>query len=446
MALSLAQGLAGMVTVLILYRVLVISTDVETLGLWSLTVGIVAFLRVADFSGGAGLNRLVAVARSNGESMGRTIDTVVVFVIALYAALLLAAFVPFRHLVVATVDDAFDPTARALVVWTLLSVFLSAVGNSQSSAIDGVQRAWLRATVQLCGLAIFLGLGMFLIPTAGVLGMAWAQAAQLGFVVVAGRVVLWRTVPDLNLLPTAFSLPVLRSSIGYGAKLQGMGLAVLVFEPGSRIVINHLGGLETVAVFNLAYRLTSFARLLVVSAFLPLIPEFALRHEQDRAARDRLFENTTRFLLPAASLMFCGTCIVAPFVSLYVLFEISPAFLLNAGALSVAWFVATLGQGSITMARGAGLMRWNIIGQWTTALGSLPLAFVFAALAGAEYAGIGVALAVLVGAVVQIAGNGSHLGISLRLRSATPVGVVLALGYVGALAALLALAAGAVTI
>lgn len=413
MALSLLQGLVGMAVILIAYRVLVAQTSVEMLGLWSLTVGIVAFARIADVSGGAGLNRLVAVALLQEKGPARVIDTVTLFVFGLYGLLGLAAIVPFQGLIAASVDPAYQDLAHTLVLWAIGTLLGMVLSTCHLNALDGLHRADLRSGLQILGFVLYLVGALILIPRFGVIGLAAAQLIQMIVVTLCARLALMRFVPGLYIIPVRFSWTELKAAIGYGAKLQASNIAQLIAEPGMRLVVNHFAGLAALAMFDIAQKLTSHISGLASSASRPLVPEFSRSHELDQAARNRLYVRMVQATVPIAALTFALVCLAGPAIGWFILGEIPSSYLFSLACLAAGWCVFTIGIPSIQLARGAGALRWNILGQWTIALGSVGLGSLIGLIDG-QYVSLGIALALIAGATLQMIGNSRIYDLPLR--------------------------------
>lgn len=410
MVLASGQGLVGMVAMFVTYRMLVDATGVETLGLWSLTVGIVAFARIADVSGGSGLNRLVAVATQDARA-APMIDTVTLFSLALYGALALVLVVPLQELIVLNVTAEHHELARALVLWALGVLIATVLSTSQLSALDGMHRADIRAGLQIAGAVVLVAGAAVLIPRQGAIGLAVARLLQLAVMGIGARFVLTRLVPGLAALPLRFSGHAFREAFGYGLRLQAAGIAQLVGDPGARLVVNHFGGLAGLAAYDVAQRLANYAAAMVTAATLPLVPEFSRSHELDRPARDALYARVMRVSIPVVGAFYAALCLAGLAAGWFILGALPVDYLAHLGLLSAGWFAFAVATPSLLLARGAGVLRWNIAGQWTIALGAIGLGGL-AGLADAPVS-LGVAAALAAGAWLQLAGNARFYGLPL---------------------------------
>ncbi|MER9061659.1 oligosaccharide flippase family protein [Mesorhizobium sp. M0698] len=432
-ALSFAQGAVGTICYFLVYRLLIAEAGTEVLGLWSLTVGIVAFGRLADVSGGAGLSRMVAIADHDSESAAVYIDTVTIATAILYTAIIVATLIPFSRMVVASIEDRFHEIGQWLVVVTSMSLFLNVMVSSQLSALDGLHRSDIRSIIQICGFLIFILLSYALIPHIGVKGMALSQVAQFVLVLVLARAVLVAKISGLGFVPMQFSRKAFLETMSYGIKLQVTSLAGLVFDPLSRIMINHFGGLSVLGIYDLAYKITAYTRMLIVSASMPLIPEFSRRYIHDRAAGKNLVNTVFPKFAALTALAFGMTCLCAPLVSYFVLSQISSIFIINVAVLSIGWYISTLGNVIQLYAQGAGMLRWNIAGQWAIAAGSVIFGYIAGEAGYGAYVAVGVATAVAFGSLVGIVGNLRLYGLNVNLVPLTRSSLLSLAMFIGSL-------------
>lgn len=403
-ALSFVQSAVGTACYFFVYRLLVADAGTEALGLWSLTVGIVAFGRLADVSGGAGLSRMVAIADSKHGS-AKYIDTVTIATVVLYAFIILITVAPFSTLVSRSIDPKFHEVGQWLVWMTSASLFFNAVSSTQLSAIDGMHRSDVRSIIQIFGFTLFAIVSYITIPRVGVRGMAIAQVIQFIVILFVARMFLVFNVNDSKFIPYRFSWKVFTETFRYGIKLQLTSLAGLVFDPLSRVVINHFGGLSVLGIYDLSYKVTAYTRMLAVSAAAPLVPEFSRRYLNDREGGISLAKSAFSKFNSMTAFALGMTCLASPFISYFVLSELSPMFLTNIVVLSVAWYVASLGNVFQLYAQAAGILRWNIIGQWAIALASVIFGIIAGQAGHGSFVAIGVAAAIGLGSLLSLIGN-----------------------------------------
>lgn len=426
-AFAFVQTVVSIVTLFFCYRLLVAKAGVEMVGLWSLTVGVASFARLADISGGSALARFVATAgpQATGETgQAAFIDTVALFTVGFYVACVALAWLPFTLMVQTMVEARHHDKIAMLVPLALASLVLMVAGAVHTSALDGLHRADDRAAIMIVGQLIFLALCFVLVPRQGITGFALAQIGQQAVVLGASRVLLWRRVEGLHLLPLRWSRPALRQTIGYGVRLQLSSIAGLVFDPVTRLIVHHFAGLTVLGLYELAYRVVAQARSLPVSASTPLLPAFAHAHQHDRERAAALMRRANDAITLGSAAMFALACIAAPITSYLFLSKVSPLMCQYVTILAAGFFVNTLGVPIYLYAQAAGLLRWNIASHLVMATLSAVLCSALALAVGPDAAPAGVALALAFGTTVTFFGNVRALSLplaqtwSLRLVSA----------------------------
>lgn len=388
----MVQGLVSTLAYFLIIRQVIVWHGATVAGSWSMVVGLCAFLRVADVFGGMGLARLLARPGMTGHARVALIDTVMQTTL-IYYALASALALPALQIIAAAPD-------RALVPLALLLLLASAISTTSLAALDGIGRADLRTRIASLGAVASCLMALWWIPALGLRGLAAALIVQTAGQALVARWALTRILPGCDWRLNRYSVAALRDATRFGLGLQAGFLPLLIYEPLSRVLVGRLVGLEALAVFDLAYKLASYARLLLQSATTPLMPEFA-RLGTGAGALYRRAGRLTGWLTAAQWLL---TVAAAPLVSLLTLGAIRPGFVLSAAVFATAFAIASLGLVPSLFAQSQGRLGWTIAGQWTIAAGmpllgtvlwsgAAPTSALVPAMAAAVAAGYGLALA-----------------------------------------------------
>jgi O-antigen/teichoic acid export membrane protein len=432
---SAVQPIVGAVCLLLAYRILTVEAGLETVGLWSLLMAGTLVARAADVSGVGALARFLAQtdSRHPPRDIVHTVlltslainSVVAVFVVAAFGLLIHQFIAPRLH------DEAVRMAPLALVT----AGFLTPLAIGVCAALDGLQRADLRAALLTVSSLVFLFLAWVLTPTMGGVGFGLALLSQQALVAVAGWGLLARRIPGLDWGPFRWSRPVFRDTVGFGVRLQLLGLALMLTEPVAKAMLGVSANLSFVAYYEFALRVLNQLRAPFVGAAQPLIPVFAAQSNNDEARRD-LFGKAVRACAIGAGLFAAAVLIISAPFSLFMLGELRPEFLMLVWILGVGFAFNLLAVPHYVAAIGAGVTRWNLFGQ-IAASASL---VVFGGGLAYYFGGVGVVVAlslgVTVGAVVQIIGNSRQLHFPPRLwlgAVALGAGGVIAVFAVGAL-------------
>ncbi|MES2096937.1 MAG: polysaccharide biosynthesis C-terminal domain-containing protein [Pseudomonadota bacterium] len=418
-AFSLVQASVSVAASFIVYKVLLNTYGVEALGVWSLTVGAIAFARVADLSGGNALTRLIAISANEPYKDVEAIDTVTLFTAALYLAIGIIAYAPLRLYLSWAIPQHFVPEIALLLPIMLICLVLSSVGATLGSAIDGLNRADLRAKSNLASQLAFAALALALIPRFGIIGVAIAQLLQFSLFLIVNRVILIRHVDGLSFVPNQVSIAAFRSMIGYGSRLQFLTVAGIIFDPLTKVVINHIAGVAALAIYEIAYRIVSQSRQLILSASTPLVAAFAIMDESDRDQAKPLLRQAGKLIFVSNGLVSCGIILAAPLASLFFIKTISDEMIFAIVALSFGFMLNALAVPIYLYAQGVGVLRWNIISQLMLAIVTVLGCWTAAGILGTQYIAVGVFLGLASAATICLVGNARSF--EFRLRDIVPL-------------------------
>jgi O-antigen/teichoic acid export membrane protein len=283
------------------------------------------------------------------------------------------------------------------------------IANLQMAALDGLGLADRRAILSLLSTAGFAWLALWAIPRWGVAGLAAAQLAQMLLQVLAGRFLLCRALPGLPALPRRFARAALAPALAQGLRLQGSLLPLLIYEPLARVIIAQGAGLQVLAHYDLAYKLSLYARMMLQAAATPLLPELARRQTADIGAARALAARADLWLGWLALAVLGLTLLAAPAISLILFDAVLPDFLAAVGLLSLAFAVASRGLAGALWAQASGRMGWTIAGQWLIAALTLGLSLPAGRLLGPQAMVAGMALALAAGYGLAFWGNRAQM-------------------------------------
>jgi O-antigen/teichoic acid export membrane protein len=420
MMMSGLQSAAAIVALFVSYRLVVQALGADALGLWSLLTALTLVIRLFDPTGAATIGRFVAIAGkdgSDGEKAGpgaaAYIDTALVLLLAFYVLLALLAYLPIGWLLQSQVADAAQRGVALHVLPLLLTLMVvSVAAATNSDAIDGTGRADMRAVIMIASYFIQLALVWWLLPRFQLAGFAMAQIGQYLFVIVAARAFLRRHIAGLGWLPRHARRNVVRELVGYGAKLQLAALASVAADPLLRLLINHYGGLSLLGIYELASKLVVQVRGLLVSAMMPLIPQFANRGGTMTEEEHRLFRRMNRIVAAGSAAIGVAALAASPLVGLFTIGHVDKQLILVTAVLAAGYFANTLGLIHYLQAQASGRLRWNIIGQFSIGLTTVALGPLLTLWLGPVAVIIAFALGLALAGFIFIAASNRHHGAS----------------------------------
>lgn len=395
--LALCDGVFGIGSYFLVMRWVIATAGAHGLGLWSLTMGYIAFIRLLDLCGVNGLARLVALSGIQPSRKREYIDTATVCVVGFFSIIGVLAYEPLKGLLSANLSPDNRSVGAGLLVWALLSLPVSMVGVAQARAIDGLGRSDVRSAINISGYAAFCGTAIFLVLRFGLFGLACAQFLQYLVILIGGRAYIVTALPGMRLLPTSFSIPAAREVLGFGLRLQFASTPMAVFDPLARIVINSVAGLAMLGIYDLSYKIAANSRSLVQAALNTTVPEFSRLMDDDRGSAKDLHARVFALNSVGTMVVFCGIIAASPLLSIFLFSHISDLFIFSVAVLSLAWGLTTIALPTQLYARSAGVLRWTMLGQWSMLICGGLLLFMGASRVGPLWSIVGIAVAILIG-------------------------------------------------
>lgn len=403
---NVLQTFVGAGLLFALYRYINTTLGVEQLGVWSVVLATVSAANLANLGLSGGVVRFVARDRARGdlERAAHVVDTAALTLAALVGAVLPLLYPPLSNLLPHLFkDDHHLAQALAILPYALISLWLSVVANVFQGALDGCQRMDLRAGLIIAGQALLLLLALWLVPRHGLVGLAWAQISQGLFLAAGGRLLLWRTLPALPLVPRRWRKRVLKEMLGYGANIQAAALFMLMLDPVTKVLMVRFGGPGAAGYFEMANQVVSKARSVITMANQAIVPHVAVLTETNPARVDGLYRENMRVLvfvtLPAFALLFSW----AGGASWLLTGAYHPEFVFMVGLLALGWGGNIFCGPAYFINMGSGQVGWNTLTHAIMGVLNVVLAWVLGSLYGPSGVVVAYVIALVVGSAAQIA-------------------------------------------
>ncbi len=284
------------------------------LGVWILVGSFSGYLGLFDFGIGFAVVRFVARYQQTGEPERRNEIVATAFYLASLMSLLVLAATIFIMYHAATFFD-IPPELVVSSRWVIFLIGLSiALGFPLSifseALAGGLWRFDLFNAVAM--VMAFLRVGLTILFLELGLGLAGLGLAALT-VSVGGYLwrtrVLYRLLPDLSIHPRYIAWRVIRTIGGYSFFSFVLVLSGRVAYYSDSFIVGFFRGVEDVAVFGIAVKLTEYLRQLIFT-LTRLFSPVAARYDADadRATLRRLFYDGSRlhllFSLPLSLMLF----------------------------------------------------------------------------------------------------------------------------------------------
>ena len=369
------QTIVQTVVLLLLYKHLLASIGVIKLGVWSVILATVSVSRFSELGLSASVTKFVAryTARKDDEVAARLVQT---------AALTLAGALGIALLALApalvwALPHFLPPDSLAdgiaLLPFALASLWINSIAGAPLGALDGCLRVDLRAVVTMVASVFFLVLCYFTAEPYGLMGVAIAQVAQALLLLVSAWFVLKRVLRSLPPAPVRWDRALFREMIGYGVTFQVNSIAMLLFEPTTKVLFSKFGGLEAAGYFEMAERMILKVRALIVESNRALVPVFAGLHETDPRSTGLAYGQNVRLLRFLITPVYAALAALAPAIAEMWIGQLQPKFVALTVVVSAAWFVNTLGTPAYFAYLGTGKLRWLTVGHLVMGVSNLAL-------------------------------------------------------------------------
>lgn len=193
----------------------------------------------------------------------------------------------------------------------------------------------------------------------GITAFGIAQLAQAIFLLVISTMALSKQMPSDKLFPV-WSRHAFQEMLSYSAQVQVGSIAALIYEPLVKVVMAKFGGLGSLATYEVALRLVTMSKNLIVAANQSLVSAFANITEVDIAKLRPLYQRAFRFTLAASLLTLVGVSVASIGVSVIVFHKIMPVFIAMVVILGIAQCINTIVVPVYMLGLGTGNLKYNV--------------------------------------------------------------------------------------
>lgn len=397
-ASAILQVVVNGVLLFFLYRFLYGALGVAKLGLWSLVMATTSLSNLANLGLSASVVKFVAkhMARGEEEKASLVIQTSTLSLGAFFAALSLAAFLLINWILHLVLPAASIADGRALVPFSLASMWLIVVSGVFQSGMDGHQKVYLRNYLLIAAMVLNFSACLLLVPRYGLMGVAYAQVFQSGLMLVASWVVLKKLMPLLPLVPWRWDRKLFAEMVAYGVNFQVITVSTMLYDPLTKSLLAKFGGLATTGYYEMASRLTQQVRALIINANQVLVPTIANLLEKDPGSIRKVYVDSYKLILFTSFPVFSALAALTPVISKLWTGQYEPDYIFLAILLAVGWQLNTLAAPAYFVFAGVGILRWNTVSHVAIAVLNLGLGV----LMGSFWGGQGVVAAWVVSLAV----------------------------------------------
>lgn len=386
----IGQVLVVGIVYLLLYRYLLVTLGIELLGVWSLIIASTSLALIANFGISTSIIKFVATyhTRNDFESLKKLIFTASVFIIVAYSIISIIILIAGTYILPHFIEAQYLPIALEILPFSLISLVINALGGVISSCLDGIQKNYIKSYIVSFTSILLFALSVVLTPKFGLKGLIFAQIVQAAVVLLASIYFLSKYIKRIFTFQWNWSKRLFKEIIDYGLKMQALSFMQMSFEPITKTFLSKYGGLAMVGYYEMASRLVTQLRGLIVSANQVIIPVVAEAKETNEDYVKTLYIKTFSIVLLFDIVLITGIIISVPIVSFFWIGEIVPFFLFAVVLNSIVAFVNICSNPAYFSYLGEGKLNWLIYSYLAISIINPFLGYIL----GVNFGGYGVIL------------------------------------------------------
>ncbi len=354
----------------------------EKYGVWLVLATVLSFAQLADLGIGQAVMKLVAEEHGRGDIEGiQRYVTTTLALLCLSGSLVLIAVLAFKTQIIAAFNLT-DENART-ALWLLpyigiLSIYVFIV-QALNATLSGLGRMDLANYAQSVGRVVAVTVATILLYTGrGIESLLIGNTLSYVFVHAVSLICIWR-LAHIRLLRLR-NLDAQRGKriLRFGSGMFGGSIVAMVGIPFNKLMLSRYAGVDSLPVFEIAFRGAMQVRNLIEAGFRALMPEISrISGNMTRNAKGRvsqIYRRALKLIIVFGIPMYTAILIFAtPLLRLWLREEfiptIPPAFRL----MLVATFINLLGVPAYYFLMGMGCVRDVFAGRAITWLTSMVL-------------------------------------------------------------------------
>lgn len=388
-----------------LYKYLLNSIGIKQLGVWSLILSFSSIANLANFGITSGLVKFVAeyLTEDDKSKLGKLIFTSVISMTILFFLVSLVVFWGAHYFLHLVIDKEFLDEALQILPFSLVSLSLNAVSGVFTSVLEGYQKNYLRNFIYIFSGILMFVLVLIFTPIYHLKGVAMAQVCQAVFVLLVALILIFSISPNNRFTYWKWSKQSFKELFNYGYKFQLVSMSQLLYEPTTKLLLSKFGGLALLGHYEMANRLVSQFRALLVNANQVVVPVVAENsriktNEEKRTFFKRMNQILLLFSMPLGTLLV----VLSPIISILWIGSLEIDFVFSMFVLTIAATFNVMCGPSYFSCMGEGKLNILVLIHISMAVMNLVFGYLFGLFSGGYGTIVGWGLSLSVGSVLLI--------------------------------------------
>lgn len=388
---AIVQVIIVGIVYLLLYRYLLDTIGIKLLGVWSLIIATTSLALIANFGISTSIIKFVSTYYTRGdfESLKKLIFTSCVFIFITYLFISAIILILGNYILPHFIEKDYIKIALEVLPFSLISLILNALSGVISSCLDGIQKNYIKSYILSFSSIFLFIISIILTPTYGLKGLVFAQIFQGLLVLLLSFYYISNHLENVVSFRWNWSKPLFKEIINYGLKMQALSFMQMSFEPVTKAFLSKFGGLAMVGYYEMASRLVSQFRGLIVSANQVIIPVVAEAKELNNNSIKTLYSKTFSIILFLNIIITSIILVLTPIISKIWIGTVIDFFLFAVVINSVVVFINIASNPAYFSYLGEGKLNWLIISYAAIVILNSVLGYFL----GINFSGYGIVLA-----------------------------------------------------
>jgi O-antigen/teichoic acid export membrane protein len=334
-------------------------------GIWVILFAVVDYFNLLDFGTGAATIKYVAdyYTKKNMKRIGQVVALTFIFN-CIYIPILIAAYLfSDQILFFFHIEFIYLEEAKFIFIGVLANFAVSQLAGVLRSTLIGIQRIHINNMCEIVYLFLYAGCVLLILSN----GYGLQEIVIMMLCLRCARMI-FNMIYMLSLMPSAvkglnkIDLKMCSSFFSYGAKLQLASLAGFFNFQIDKMLIGHYLKIEFVAFYEIGAKLAMMIRHIPSVMMGPLIPASAeLIANRDTTRLNELYLRSNFYIILVAAPISAFFIVNSREIVEIWLGEFAhPYCALALRVLSVAFFFQMLSSAVASIARGIGIVRYEI--------------------------------------------------------------------------------------
>lgn len=365
-----------------IYKFLLKHLGADLLGVWSLIMATSSIANLANFGLTSGLVKFVAEYHALGRDnqLYNLIFTSIVSVMLFLLIAIVGVYWGGHLFLKYFIDNELLPIALSILPFSLISLFFNTLGGVFTSVLEGFQKNYLRHYIYISGLVFFAIFTCILTPKYHILGVVYAQIIQSCLILIlAGAIVIryYKIYPSSLRQLWGWDRLMFSNLMSYGTKFQLVSFSQMFIDPTTKMLLSKYGGIQLVAYYEMANRLISQIRSLIISANQVIIPVIAEAAVKEKERIRSIYIKTFRLILSIEIPLISLLVIFIPLISFIWIGYLENDFMFFLYILSFSTIILTLNGPAYFGILGEGKLNMMAITYILSAVFNILFAYLF---------------------------------------------------------------------